>query len=639
MSYRHFLLVFLLLFTVSGLHAVDARQNDDGPIVIVSSYNPDVKRISDNIEAFSREYTAKGGKHEIKVENMNCRNLSEAYEWESRLTLLLEKYYAKGGHPSVIVLLGIEASTAFFSIDVETMKNTPVIIGTRGNNIVELPNDMTSDVSKWEPEVRYLTRDFGGYNIVGGEVYDYDIEKNIDLLKHLYPQRKHVVLLSDNTLGGVTMRAHFMKQMAQHDELKSEFLDGRTMSFLDVSSFISKLDENDAIFIGTWRIDNSETYTLENTIVALASANKRVPAFSLTNTGMGLWAVGGYAPEYDLEGAKLADAVYAFETTGRPQPLSLVKNVYQFDHTKLNHFGIDRDQLPSGSRFLNEPQSFFEQYQTTVIIVICIIIFLSFALSISLYLLRLSHHLQHETERYSREMEEARDKAEEANRMKSAFIANISHEIRTPLNAVVGFSQLLTDPEMPLEDEERREFGNYIKMNSDTLLNLVNDILDISKMDAGRMVFNFAEADLVEICHAAAESAKTNVAPGVEILTALPGEKLMIKTDVLRLQQVFNNLFTNAKKFTDKGSITLSIDKVDVVKKVVTLSVTDTGTGIPADKAEFVFERFKQLDSFKPGTGLGLSITRSIITTLGGRIWLDTSYTSGARFCFTHPLI
>lgn len=639
MSYRHFLLVFLLLFTIAGVHVVDAQQNGDGPIVIVSSYNPDVKRISDNIEAFSREYTAKGGKHEIKVENMNCRNLSEAYEWESRLTLLLEKYYAKGGHPSVIVLLGIEASTAFFSIDIETMKNTPVIIGTRGNNIVELPNDMTSDVTEWEPEVRYLTQDFSGYNIVGGEVYDYDIEKNIDLLKHLYPQRKHVVLLSDNTLGGVTMRAHFMKKMAQHKELRSEFLDGRTMSFLDVSSYISKLDEKDAVFIGTWRIDNSETYTLENTIVALASANKRVPAFSLTNTGMGLWAVGGYAPEYDLEGAKLADAVYAFETTGRPQPLSLVKNVYQFDHTKLNHFGIDRDQLPSGARFINEPQSFFEQNQTTVIVVLGIIIFLIFALTVSLYLLRLSRRLQQETERYSREMEIARDKAEEANRMKSAFIANISHEIRTPLNAVVGFSQLLTDPEMPIDDEEKREYGNYIKMNSDMLLNLVNDILDISKMDAGRMVFNFAEADLVEICHAAAESAKTNVAPGVEILTALPDEKLMIKTDVLRLQQVFNNLFTNAKKFTDKGSITLSIDKVDTVKKLVTLSVTDTGTGIPADKAEFVFERFKQLDSFKPGTGLGLSITRSIITTLGGRIWLDTSYSSGARFCFTHPLI
>ena len=221
--------------------------------------------------------------------------------------------------------------------------------------------------------------------------------------------------------------------------------------------------------------------------------------------------------------------------------------------------------------------------------------------------------------------------------MKSAFIANMSHEIRTPLNAIVGFSQLLTEPEIPLSNEEKQEYGVYIKTNSDTLLNLVNDILQISRMDAKSMEFNIVDADMVEICRTAVESARANLSTEVSIIAKLPEHTVPVQTDVLRLHQVFNNLLTNAKKFTEHGTITVAIEnsmKIDEIR----ISVTDTGCGIPADKADFVFQRFKQIDSFKQGTGLGLSITRSIIENLGGRIWLDTKYSDGARFVFTHPI-
>jgi signal transduction histidine kinase len=221
--------------------------------------------------------------------------------------------------------------------------------------------------------------------------------------------------------------------------------------------------------------------------------------------------------------------------------------------------------------------------------------------------------------------------------MKSVFIANMSHEIRTPLNAIVGFSQLLTEPEIPLSDEEKVEYGGYIKVNSDTLLNLVNDILQISKMDAKSLVYNIVDADMVEICKTAVESARANLNPEVSIIAKLPEQPVPVQTDILRLHQVFNNLLTNAKKFTEHGTITVAIEnstKIDEIR----ISVTDTGCGIPEDKADFVFQRFKQIDSFKQGTGLGLPITRSIIENLGGRIWLDTEYHNGARFIFTHPI-
>jgi len=617
---------------------VDAKVSTKGPVVIVSSYNPDVKRISDNIHAFSKEYVARGGKSDICVENMNCRNLPEAHEWKNRLRSLLQKYYVGGGRPSVIVLLGTEASTTFFSLDDPQIKQTPVVVGSRGNNILRLTDDLDREnLATWAPHTYYLTKDFADYNIVGGEVYYCDVDKNLKLLKSLYPGRDSILFLSDNTLGGITIRSYFANQMKRHPEFNTVFLDGRVMSFLEVSDVLKKKGDRCAVFIGTWRVDNNDSYTIDNTIATLASSNDSLPAISLTSTGLGLWAIGGYHPAYHTEGGMLADYVCDYEETGKAKPLKLMDNVSRFDYEMLKKYGISRGSLPAGSVIDNKPVSVWEEYETTINLVVVIILCLSLALFITIRYLRMSRRLQDELTKSNKNLMIARDRTEEANNMKSAFIANISHEIRTPLNAVVGFSQIITDPEMPLLDEEKQEYGNYIKTNSDTLLNLVNDILDISKMDAGRMQFNIVEADLVDVCHTATESAKASKPEGVEILEKLPEEPLMVRTDVLRLQQVFNNLFTNAKKYTETGSITLSIDKVDKAKRLIFLSVTDTGTGIPADKAETIFERFKQLDSFKPGTGLGLSITRSIISTLGGRIWLDTNYTNGARFCFTHP--
>lgn len=633
--YRLRYILFLILSVLQAAWATGFAKS--GPVVIVSSYNPDVKAIHDNIVDFSNTYSKLGGKSSIRIENMNCRALSDSKEWKERLSSLLSKYYTATSSPSVIVLLGVEASTTFFSLQDERIKKTPVVVGTRSNNIICLPDESTN-LSTWNPDTKYMTKDFPDFNIVGGEVYNFDVTKNIELIDRLYPSNDSIVFLTDNTIGGVTIRSFFIKEVKKFRKKHITYLDGRKMSLPEVNNFIANLSNKQAIIIGTWRIDKTDSYALSNTIATLASSNNDVPAFSLTGLGMGSWALGSYTPDFHVEGSTLASYVYNFQQSGKPGELRLTKNNYHFDHLKLQHFNIDKSKLPSSSIILNEPESVFVEYRGTILIIVGILAFLTIALMVSLYFLRLSKILEHEHLQYSKEMEIARDRAEEANAMKSAFIANISHEIRTPLNAVIGFSQIITDPDMPLTDEEKVEYGEYIKLNSDTLLNLVNDILDISKMDAGRMAFNIVETDIVEICRTAAESAKANLQEGVSILTNLPGHSIMVSTDVLRLQQVFNNLLSNAKKFTTEGSITIALEASGSAKELL-ISVTDTGSGIPADKAEFVFERFKQLDSFKPGTGLGLAITRSIVESLGGHIWLDTSYTHGARFVFTHPML
>lgn len=632
----HILRIILSIVTMASLFVLCAEAKVKGPVVIVSSYNPGEERMKANINQFSEKYIAKGGDAgNIRVENMNCGILAEATEWQEHLWRLLGKYYSNGQKPSMIVLLGNEASTAFFSLTRKEIKSTPVVVGIRSNNIIRLPSDKNIDIETWEPRSYYLNKDYKDYKIVGGCVYKLDISVNLELLHNLYPDRDSIVFLSDNTIGGVTLKAHFRQIMKSHPHYKIEYIDGRNMSFQEVNNAIHDIRGKKAILIGTWRMDNSETLTLSNTTVSLGNSNRKIPAISLSSTGLRDWAIGGYIPDFQNVGAELADDVIKYEQTGLAPGLHMLNNIYQFDYNKLKEFGISKEKLPEDYTLVNEPESIIdaEWFPWAA----GIFIFLVTALTISLHYLILSKKLEKKLIDRGHELEIARDKAEEANAMKSAFIANMSHEIRTPLNAIVGFSQLLTEPEIPLSNEEKLEYGGYIKVNSDTLLNLVNDILQISRMDAKSMEFNIVDADMVEICRAAVETARANLSPEVSIIAKLPEHTVPVQTDVLRLHQVFNNLLTNAKKFTERGTITVAIEdsvKIDEIR----ISVTDTGCGIPADKADFIFQRFKQIDSFKQGTGLGLSITRSIIENLGGRIWLDTEYSDGARFVFTHPI-
>ena len=211
----------------------------------------------------------------------------------------------------------------------------------------------------------------------------------------------------------------------------------------------------------------------------------------------------------------------------------------------------------------------------------------------------------------------------------------MSHEIRTPLNAIVGFAQIL-DVETEIGDE-RKEYTRIIMDNSALLLNLVNDILDISRLESERYRFTFAEENLTECCRSALMSVEHRVKPGVELRLTPENENFTLKTDKLRLQQVLINLVGNATKFTERGFIELAYT-IDEANGVVRFTVTDTGCGIPADKQDAIFERFEKLNECVQGTGLGLSICRIIAERFEGEVTLDKDYTDGARFIFTHSL-
>lgn len=226
----------------------------------------------------------------------------------------------------------------------------------------------------------------------------------------------------------------------------------------------------------------------------------------------------------------------------------------------------------------------------------------------------------------------AKEQAEESNRMKTAFVANISHEIRTPLNAIVGFSGLLEDA----DEEEQKEFIRIINNSSDLLLNLVNDVLDLSRLDSDSFSLILKDCNIYTCCTNARKSMQQKVQPGVKLTLTCSDKDYMMKTDPLRLQQLLLNLLTNAAKFTEQGEINLDY-QVDKEKKQVVFSVTDTGCGVPPEKQESIFNRFEKVDEFKQGAGLGLPICRMIASRIGGTLTIDPTYTEGARFIFVHP--
>lgn len=615
-----------------------APQKELAPVVIVSSYNTAVRHVNENLAEFFEEYTRSGLPNPITVEDINAHNLSDCLGWRVRLRRVLRKYYEKGNRPACIVLLGLESSSVFFSFDDPELKRTPVVVGMRGSVLVKIPAQERLDIAAWDPESYDLTKDFNDYNIVGGQLYYYDVKRNLDLIKRFYPKCNTLTFMTDNTLRGVTMHALFKKYMQNDRRFDVNYIDGRKMSIIDADEAISDMPPSQALLIGTWTADNSNSYVVRNSTYTFGQTNPKLPTFTLTNVAMGHWPVAGYTPRYQVLGRELADDVIAFLKTGKKKPIKLVDNHYVFDLQRVDMLRLSLDDFNFKYDVVNEPLSVFEEYRDTIIFVTVLIIVLISALCITIHLLRRSRRLSAKLVKQGKELLVAKYNAEEANHAKSRFIANISHEIRTPLNAVLGFSQLFANDQIELTAEERKQYAELIMTNGNMLLKLVDDVLEVSKIEAGKLKFNIGEHDVVALLNTAAKIAETNnKSDDVEIRVATSISHLTIETDRERLLQVLANLTTNAKKCTEHGSITIALEKLPN-DDMISISVSDTGCGIPKEKAEEVFERFRKLDSFRQGTGLGLSICKAFVEELGGKIWVDTTYTEGARFVFTHPI-
>lgn len=237
-----------------------------------------------------------------------------------------------------------------------------------------------------------------------------------------------------------------------------------------------------------------------------------------------------------------------------------------------------------------------------------------------------------EMEQMKRELLIAKEKAETSDQLKSAFLANMSHEIRTPLNAIVGFSRIIAES---TDAEERKGYYDIVEANNERLLQLINEILDLSKIEAGMVEFTLNPVRLHPLCKEIHDALKFRCPTGVELIYEPSDEDIIIEGDKNRIFQVISNLIGNAFKFTTSGSVSYGYHRKD---NEIEFHVSDTGIGIEADKLSKVFERFVKVNNFAQGTGLGLSICKTIIERLGGTISVSSEFGKGTTFTFTLPL-
>ena len=633
--FRKIIYSFLLFLLISHIGFSSAfAVTGEHPVLIISSYNPDARQTSGNIYDFMEEFERLGGEAPISLENMNCKSFSEAPLWKSKMEELLAKYQGKRS-PVLLVLIGQEAWTAYLSQEDSIRGNVPVLAALASRNAIILPDDSV-DLKTWMPDAVDFFNDFPNSSVKAGFVYEYDVEANINLIKKLYPETRNIAFVSDNSYGGVSLQAHVVEEMKKHPELNLILLDGRTNTIYTISDKLHELPPNTALLLGTWRVDMYDGYFMRNATYTMMEAAGDVPTFSITSVGIGYWAVGGVIPSYRALGKDMAhQAVRLLQGPDSNRvEVEVIPNKIQMDSKIVKDKRLDLSSIHQPIEMVNETPSFYEQYKYHIWTVGTVLVVLLSGLFVSLYFYYHTKKLKDELEESESALREAKDRAEESSRLKSAFLANMSHEIRTPLNAIVGFSDVLASGGISVD--EQQGYVDIIKTNSDLLLRLINDILDVSRLEADRVTFTIEKCDVVPLCQQVLASVSQARKSENEFIFECDRESVDLRTDIQRLQQVIINLLSNADKFTRNGKITLKLE-VDDEKRVATFSVSDTGTGIPLEKQKLVFERFEKLNEYVQGTGLGLSICKLTVEKWGGEIWVDSGYTDGARFVFTHP--
>ena len=624
--------IFLLLCCalLPALLRAQAPQERES-ILIISSYNPDTRRMSGFIAEFERNIMASGIPCDIYVETLECKSINDAPIWMSQTENMISRYENKGLR--AIVLLGQEAWASFVSLG-HIPKDVMCFCCYVSSNGIVLPPPEDS-LGMWlPPSINYMNMT-DSLNNVGGMLNKYDVRRNIELVRSLFPEAENIAFISDNTYGGISLQALVREEMKNYPDMNLVLVDSREGDDAMHETYAS-LSHRSAAILGTWRVGRDGEYLMQRSLNDLVQFNPRIPVFSISQIGIGDVAVGGYVPKYENAASVIASQIKEYYASGKIDGthFRLTDGQYLFDSRKLKELKIAEYALPKGSVVEDTVAAKLSKYSHYIELLVAGIVLLVLLLVFVAALFLRTRRLKRTLEEREGQLVVAREKAEESDMLKSAFLANMSHEIRTPLNAIVGFSSLMQGEE--LSQEERAEYCAIVVNNSEMLLTLLNDILDISSLECGKIRFNYASEDIVQICqHVMMTTAHTRQR-GVEGRFACPVGSFMLTTDAHRLSQILINLLTNAAKFTAKGSIRFGYRTEG---SRLRFYVSDTGCGIPPEGQRRIFDRFVKLNSFKQGTGLGLPICKSIVEHLGGEIGVKSEEGRGTTFWFTLPYV
>ncbi len=472
------------------------------------------------------------------------------------------------------------------------------------------------------------------YGVVEAEAFS----ESFFIFLQIFPQIEQIYFVSDRSELGKVYTKIAKDFISLHSHYKLNVIDSVYQETL--ADRIRNLNQNNAIlYYAGINIDGSGKPTNNYEMSELVAKNAIIPAFSGDVRNIPGYT-GGYYTRGETHGLETAQLVKEILMGNKPKERLVFSELNGlFDYNLLTKYKINLSIVPKDATIINKPISFFQKHYK--LILWNAVIFLIF-LSIIVFLVWINMAKQ----RANRVMKQAMKNAIESDQLKSAFLANMSHEIRTPMNAIIGFSDLICDNQEPMEYRQR--YSSIITENAFSLLRLIDDILDISKLEMGQMMLSSERILLNDFARSVYTSFLANKSMAFSKKNILfkyvvdePLDMIFLYTDPIRLKQVLNNLIDNAFKYTTHGEIELGCKTVD--KSHVMFWVKDTGVGIPLDKQTAIFERFRQAETTltltgSGGVGLGLSIVKSIVELMKGRIWVVSDGTNGSTFFLTLPI-
>lgn len=478
-----------------------------------------------------------------------------------------------------------------------------------------------------------------GHNNFTGIYETYDVLGTVHLIKHLHPKVKTIALINDGTVSGKAFRNRVNRVENQlKDSIKFKYLSN--LSIEELGNQLQKLPNNAAVIWGIYlRTPKGIVFTNKESIQQ-TSTFTQLPIYCIWDV-VGQGVIGGKITNPNFQGEEAAKLIIRILNGERPSniPVSGSPMVYKFDYNLLQQFNISETNIPKKSIVLNKPISFFKKYEKLIWPISSIITTLVLIVFVLIHLLQKIKTSEKKLLITNKKLEFALEKAEESDRLKTSFLANLSHEIRTPMNGIIGFSKLLDNKN--ITTIKQKKYLDLIKSSSQRMLELINNLVDISRIETEQIKCFQNKIDLNKLVldtYSFFTSLAKDKNLKITCNNKLPEESCQIISDQQKLEQILYNLLSNAIKFTKSGKIILTSE---IRWNQIYFSIKDTGPGIPTEMQEIIFERFRQADHTafhaEQGSGLGLAISKSLVEIMGGEIGVHSELNKGAEFFFTIP--
>ena len=562
----------------------------------------------------------------VKAESLSVPALCNRKEAAAVVEQLRRKYHVP---PRLIVFIGDPGWIVCRELFDDVWKDVPVIITNARDRLPATLDILLSHEELTESNTVPAYEWRKGYNVTTlGQVYY--VKETIGLMRQLMPDMKRLAFISDDRYISEAVRGDVEQAMTgSFPELAFEQLSTRNISTEMLLDTLKSYDKTTGLIYYSWfetHNQDDNNYLFDH-IQEIITRFVHSPLFLLAPEDLSNNTfAGGYYVSVESFGDSLLQLIHRVLEGEFPRDIPPAlggKPAAYLCYPALQSYDIPVSLYPKEAVYINLPVSFFEQYKKEILMTVVLLLVVVSAVGYYIHILKRAHQ----------RMKEAQLKAEEANQLKSAFLANMSHEIRTPLNAIVGFSNLLS---MVEDKEEMLEYAGIIETNTELLLQLINDILDMSKIESGMYDFHVTQVDANQLMSEVEQVARLRIRTDeVSLSFAERLPQCVFHTDKNRLIQVLTNLVVNAIKFTSQGEIQIGYRLQDA--HTLYFYVSDTGCGMSAEQCEHVFERFVKYNTFIQGTGLGLSICKMIIEKLGGEIGVQSESGKGSVFWFTLP--